>query len=350
MNSNTIRLASGKEIGPESPCFIIAEIGNNHQGDIELAKEMVQAAASSGADAVKLQKRDVDALFTREGKEAPYTGANSFGPTYAEHRLALELSVEEMAELKKTADRMGVVFFASGWDHVSLTQMIDLDIQLLKICSADLVNIPMLRQAGESGVPVILSSGMSNLEEVDTAVAELKKYHDKIILLHCNSSYPCPDEEICLPVMLSLGKRYGLITGYSGHEQGLGPSVAAAALGANVIERHFTMDRNMRGTDHKASLEPEELKDLVSMIRETEKAMKVTEKCVFSGEQKSARKLRKSIAAKTDIRTGQRITHDMVTVKCPGTGISPLLWDKVAGMTATREIPADTLIHEGDLE
>lgn len=350
MNNNKITLASGRSIGDNSPCFIIAEIGNNHQGELALAKEMITSAAESGVDAVKLQKRDVDALFTQEGKEAPYSGPNSFGSTYAEHRMALELSIDELAELKELAEKLGIVFFASAWDHVSLSQLIDLNPELLKICSADLVNIPMLRQAGKTDIPIIISSGMSTLDQVDTAVAELKKFHDNIILLHCNSSYPCPDDQICLPVMHLLKERYGLITGYSGHEQGLGPSIAAAALGASVIERHITLDRQMRGTDHKASLEPHELSAMVKMIRETEQALTVSEKRVFSGELNSSKKLRKSIAAIVDIKAGQVITHEMITVKCPGTGVSPLMWDSILGMKALKDIPADSLIHDEDVE
>ncbi len=330
-NTDTIRLNSGRVIGHGHPCFIVAEIGNNHQGELPLAKEMIIAAAEAGAQAVKFQKRDMDALFTRAGREAPYGGPNSFAPTYGEHRNKLELSIEDMAECKSLADSLGLVFFASAWDMVSLKQMFELDVELLKICSADLVNVPMLRTCAASGLPIILSTGMSDWGDIDTAVAELRRFHEKIILLHCNSTYPCPDEQLALPVMKRLKERYELPVGYSGHELGIGPSLAAAVLGACIIERHFTLDKTMRGTDHKVSLEPGELKQLVSMVREAELACRVTNKMVFEGEEKAASKLRKSIVFTRDLPAGHVLTESDLAVKCPGTGVSPVHWDDVLG-------------------
>ncbi len=326
-----IQLNSGRVIGHGSPCFIVAEIGNNHQGELPLAKEMVLAAAEAGAQAVKFQKRDMEALFTRAGREAPYGGPNSFAPTYGEHRDKLELSIEEMAECKALAESLGLVFFASAWDFVSLEQMLDLNVELLKICSADLVNIPMLRRSAASGLPIILSTGMSDWGDIDTAVGELRRFHENIILLHCNSTYPCPDDQLALPVMKRLKDRYELPVGYSGHELGIGPSLAAAVLGACVIERHFTLDKSMRGTDHKVSLEPAELKQLVSMVREAELACRVTNKVIFEGEEKAAAKLRKSIVFTRDLPAGHVISDADLTVKCPGTGVSPVHWDEVVG-------------------
>lgn len=330
-NSNTIRLNSGRVIGHGHPCFIVAEIGNNHQGEPALAREMVIAAAEAGAQAVKFQKRDMDALFTRAGREAPYGGPNSFASTYGEHRDKLELSVEDMAECKRLAESLGLVFFASAWDMVSLQQMLELDVELLKVSSADLVNIPMLRKTAASGVPIILSTGMSDWGDMDIAVSELRRFHEQIILLHCNSTYPCPDEQLALPVMKRLKERYGLPVGYSGHELGIGPSLAAAVLGACVIERHFTLDKTMRGTDHKVSLEPSELKQLVTMVREAELACRVTNKMVFEGEEKAAAKLRKSIVFTRDLPAGHVLSEADLTVKCPGTGVSPVHWDEVVG-------------------
>lgn len=339
-----IRLESGRRIGPDAPCFIVAEIGNNHQGELSLARDMVHAAAQAGADAVKLQKRDMDALFTRAGREAPYTGANSFGPTYGEHRLALELDMDAMAELKELAESLGLVFFASAWDLASARQMLDLGMELFKVCSADLVNIPLLRMVGENGVPVIMSTGMSDFEDIDTAVAELRSWHNNIVLLHCNSSYPCPDANIALPVMAQLRRRHGLPVGYSGHESGLGPSVAAAGLGACVVERHFTLDRAMRGTDHKASLEPEDFARMSAMIREVEAAMSQQGKVVYPEERASAAKLRKSIVFTRDLPAGHVVGHADITVKCPGTGISPVQWDQVLGARLRRGVLCEELV------
>lgn len=339
-----IHLRNGKRIGPGAPCFVVAELGNNHQGERSLAKEMVHAAAEAGVDAVKLQKRNVEALFTRDGREAPYSGKNSFGSTYGEHRQALELDLDAMAEIKSLAEKLGLVFFASAWDPVSTGEMLDLGMELFKVCSADLVNIPLLREVGETGTPMIISTGMSELREIDVAVNEVRRFHDRIVLLHCNSSYPCPDQNIALPVIAQLQQRYGLPVGYSGHEAGLGPSVAAAALGACLVERHVTLDRSMRGTDHQASLEPDDFARLCDMIRQVEAAVRLKEKCVFPQERASASKLRKSVVFTRDLPAGHTIGPADITVKCPGTGVSPLHWDEILGAKLKRSVLCEELL------
>jgi len=329
----SIRLRSGRVIGRQQPCFIVAEVGNNHQGKLDMALEMIREAARCGVDAIKFQKRDSEALLTTEGRNAPYNGKNSFGRTYGEHREALELDIDAMAQCKRLAEALGLVFFASTWDQVSLAQMDALGVELLKISSADLVSLPLLRQAGATGIPIIISTGMSGYPEIDMAVSLLRRYHDDLAILHCNSSYPCPEEQIALPVLQQLWERYGQPVGYSGHEQGLGPSVAAAAMGACVVERHFTLDRTLPGTDHKVSLDPHGLAQLVTMVREVEKALSVREKQVFPSEICSAKKLRKSIVFARDLPAGHVLTKSDITVKCPGTGLSPIHWDGVIGST-----------------
>lgn len=346
MNTKTIRLSSGACIGQGHPCFVVAEVGNNHQGKLEMAKEMVYAAAESGADAVKFQKRHTPSLLTRDGLCAPYTGPNSFGPTYGEHRDALELSIDEMAVVKDLSEKLGMVFFASAWDQISIDQMKDLGVELMKVCSADLICTPLLRSIGEMNVPVVASTGMSDWNQIDFAVKELRAYHDDIILLHCNSSYPCPNEEVGLPVMHALAERYNLPVGYSGHEQGLAPSLAAAARGACMVERHFTLNKLFPGSDHKASLEPSQLKELVGMIRDIEQAMQIRDKCVTDKEAGSAKKLRKSIVSAVDIPAGTRITEQHLTVKSPGTGINPMRWDEIIGKKTNCDIAADTLLMD----
>jgi len=336
-----IRLPGGRAIGPGQPCFIVAEIGNNHQGEMELARRMVREAAAAGAHAVKFQKRDMAAMFTEAGRQAPCSGPNCFGPTYGRHRLALELSIGQLAELKVLAESLGLVFFASAWDQASLRQVLDLGVGLLKIGSADLVNIPLLRQAGASGLPLILSTGMSATADIDTAVAELRRFHDAVVLMHCNSTYPCPDELVGLPVMAALAARHGLPVGYSGHERGLGPSVAAVALGACVLERHFTLDRGMRGTDHQASLDPAGLAELVRLVGEVEGAMRVTCKEVAGSELSAALKLRKSIVFARDLPAGHQLTEADLTAKCPGDGVSPIHWDRAVGLVLTAPVRHD---------
>jgi sialic acid synthase len=350
MSTSTIILPQGVRIGHGQPCFIVAEVGNNHQGKLELARELILATAEAGANGVKFQKRDVNALLSQEGKDTPYTGPNSFGPTYGEHRSALELTVEEMMELRKLAHRLGLVFFASAWDHVSVGHMRDIGWDMAKICSADLVNIPMLRQIGAMRIPVILSTGMSSWEQIDRAVAELKGFHGQVILLHCNSSYPCPEEEIALPVMDELKKRYGLPVGYSGHERGIAPTLAAVARGACVIERHITLNRNLPGTDHQASLEPAQLRELVTMIREVERAMLVGDKRIFVKESQAAAKLRKSIVTARDLPEGTVLVESDLRVKSPGTGMSPIQWDEVMGKRLLTALPKDAQLLEHHLE
>ncbi|MBU4192691.1 MAG: N-acetylneuraminate synthase family protein [Proteobacteria bacterium] len=334
----SVTLRSGVTIGQGHPCFVVAEIGNNHQGDFLVARQMIDEAAAAGVQGVKFQKRDMEALLTREGRAAPYTGCNSFGPTYGEHRNALELSIEQMGQLKEYSESLGLVFFASAWDEPSLRQVLGLDVELLKICSADLVNVPLVRKYAATGIPIILSTGMSSLEDIDVALAEIRAYHDDVVLLHCNSTYPCPEEKIGLPVMEGLRERYGLPVGYSGHEQGIGPSVAAVALGACVVERHFTLDKTLKGTDHQASLEPEELARMVGMIQEVEKAMRVKGKKVFPEEQAAAKKLRKCIVFSRDLPAGHVLTESDLTTRSPRVGVSPVHWDEVLGATLGRSV------------
>ncbi len=333
-----ITLRSGVTIGQGHPCFIVAEIGNNHQGEFDVARQMIDEAARAGVQAVKFQKRDMEALLTREGRAAPYTGRNSFGPTYGEHRNALELSIEQMAELKEYSESKGLVFFASAWDDPSLRQILGLDVEVLKICSADLVNVPLVRKYAAARIPIILSTGMSALEDIDVALGEILAYHDDIVLLHCNSTYPCPEEQIGLPVMDALRERYNLPVGYSGHEQGIGPSVGAAALGACVVERHFTLDKSFKGTDHQASLEPAELELMVTMVREVERAMCVKGKKVFPAEQAAAKKLRKCIVFSRDLPAGHVLAEADLTTRSPRVGISPVHWDEVVGSSLKRPV------------
>ena len=334
----SVPLASGRRIGPGAPCFVVAEIGNNHQGELSLAKEMVHAAAEAGVDGVKFQKRDMEALLTRAGREAPYGGKNSFGATYGEHRLALELSIGQMAELKTLAESLGLVFFASAWDLPSLEQILDLDVELMKICSADLVNLPLIREVAYSGLPTILSTGMSSFEDIDVAVMEFARTNPYLVLLHCNSTYPCPEECIALPVIENLRDRYGLPVGYSGHERGIAPSVASVALGACVIERHFTLDKEMKGTDHKASLTPEETAMMVAMIREVEDAVSAKGKKVGPEERSAAKKLRKCIVFSRDLPAGHVLAEADLTTRSPWVGVSPVHWDEVLGSTLGRAV------------
>jgi N-acetylneuraminate synthase/sialic acid synthase len=334
-------LGSGHLVGPGAPCLLVAEIGNNHQGDAAVAARMVEAAARAGADAVKFQKRDAAALLTRRGLEAAYGGEHSFGATYGEHRAALELSADELAGLARQARSLGLAFFASCWDMPSLETMLGVGMDCVKIASADLVNLPMLRRAAGCGLPVLLSTGMSSWTEIDAAVETLAPCRGRLALLHCNSSYPCADAEVGLPVMAELAHRYGLPVGYSGHERGVGPSVAAAALGACVVERHFTLDVTQRGTDHAASLDPERFALLAGLVREAEAALAVADKRVFPGETRAKRKLRKSVVYARNLAAGHVLAPADLALKCPGDGVSPLRVEDLPGRALTRAVRRD---------
>ncbi len=341
MTPAALRLTSGKTIGHGLPCFLVAEIGNNHQGRLELAEELVRAAAKAGADAVKFQKRDVAALLTRAGRTASYRGPNSFGPTYGAHRQALELDFEELAALKALSESLGLTFFASAWDEPSLDGLLKLKVELLKVASADLTSLPLIRRMVRSGLPIIASTGMSRWPEIDAAVAELTASHRQVVLLHCNSSYPTADREICLPVMLELARRYELPVGYSGHELGYAPSLAAAALGACLVERHFTLDKTLPGTDHGASLTPAEFAEMAAMTRQIERACTGSAKRIFSGEAASARKLKKAIVAARDLAAGTVLAPGDLAIKCPADGLPTLFWDDVKGLTLLADLARD---------
>lgn len=335
-----------------SHCLLVAEIGNNHQGDLELARQCVEAAARAGADMVKFQKRHMPSLFSPQGLARPYGGKNSFGATYGEHRERLELSVDDMVALKGHAEKLGLTFFASVWDEHSLEEMLSIGVGLLKLPSADLINLPLLRACAATRLPLILSTGMSTLAQIDLAVEIVKSYHDDVVLLHCNSTYPCLPENIGLPVMCRLAERYGLPTGYSGHEIGLGPSVGAAALGARMIERHFTLDKTLPGSDHACSLTPEEFSMLSRMVKEIEAASLITEKIFFAEEREVAGKLRKNFVAAYDLPAGHRLKESDLQLRCTGSGGDEVFSEGhgyIEGCYLLRPISAGQVIRTSDL-
>jgi sialic acid synthase len=271
-------------------CFVIAEIGQNHQGDLEIAKELIRQAKICGADAVKSQKRDVRSLLTPEEYRRPYNSPHSFGATYGEHREALELSPRQYAELLLFARRMGIEFFASPWDTKSAELLHRLGMNLFKIPSACVTHLTLLRQIASYRKPVLLSTGMSTLEEIDAAMEALRG--TEVAILQCTSAYPCDFRDVHLRVLTTLQERYGVPVGLSGHHRGIAVDVAAVALGARIIERHFTLDRTMKGSDHAASLEPPGLSRLVRDIRAVESALGRAEKRVQECEVPALEKLR----------------------------------------------------------
>ncbi|MEC9091053.1 MAG: N-acetylneuraminate synthase family protein [Candidatus Thermoplasmatota archaeon] len=275
--------------------YIIAEIGQNHQGDLEHAKKLISIAAESGVNAVKSQKRHTRTLLTDEEYDRPYDSPNAFADTYGLHRDALELSVEQHTELKEHAESLGIAYFVSPWDPVSSTQMSDVGMPIFKIASASITDEETVRAACKSGKPVIISTGMSTEDQIEQCVNWLRDEEiEHRYILHCTSTYPSKFEELNLSYMNSLAEKYpDCDIGFSGHHKGIAMDIAATAMGAKIIERHFTLDRTQKGGDHAASLEPAGLAKLVRDVRAYESAIGDGIKKIYDGEKPMIAKLRR---------------------------------------------------------
>lgn len=337
-------------VGEGEPCFVVAEIGLNHNGSVELAKKLIDAAVGCGADAVKFQKRSVDKILTKEALDAPYDTWYAYGKTYGEHRKALELSNEDFIELQEYSNERNIIFFASPWDEESADFLESINIPLFKIASADVINLPLIEHVAKKRKPMIVSTGMSTLEGVKDAVDIILRYTDELILLHCVSTYPSNHEEINLRNMETLRETFNCPVGYSGHERGIAVSEAAVALGACVVERHFTLDRTMKGPDHAASLEPPGLFKLIRDIQIIKKSMGSSKKRIQEREIPIQTKLAKSVVAAVDIPKGTVITREMLTVKGPNTGLSPKYIYILPGKRAVKDIKEDSAITEEMVE
>ena len=340
-----------KNVGDGHPAFIIAEIGINHQGDVSIAKNLIQKAKECGADAVKLQKRSISRILTKSGLEMAYDNRNSFGKTYGEHKIALELSEADYHKLNTYCKKMDIIFCASGWDEESIDFLDEMGIPFFKMASADLTNFPLLVHTAKKNKPMILSTGMADMKMVQAAYSQVNQINNQIAILQCTSTYPSAFSEVHLNVLKTFMKEFpDTVIGYSGHEQGIAIPPAAVALGAKIIERHFTLDRTMKGGDHAASLEPQGFAKMVRDIRHIEEAMGSTEKKIQESEAPVFRKLAKSIVSAVDINSGDSITADMLTTKGPGTGISPMRLNDLIGKISKIDIPADQVIMEEDIQ
>ena len=340
-----------RSVGGNHPAFIVAEVGINHQGDVNLAKQLIEIAALAGADAVKFQKRTIERMLAKEGLNMPYEHGNSFGPTYGLHRQALELSDDAYRELKLYAEKKGPIFFASAWDEESADFLESLEVPAFKIPSADLTNLPLLAHIARKKKPVLLSTGMSSLKEVETAYSVIRQHNAEIAIMQCTSTYPTDFSDVHLRVLKTYQERFpDCVVGYSGHELGIAIPVAAVAFGAKIIERHFTIDRTMKGGDHAASLEPIGLQKLVRDIRNTEMAFGTGVKEIRPGELSIKRKLAKSIVSTQNIKKGDILRREMLTTKAPGTGIPPFRLQEVIGKRVMRDIPEDSVITEDTIE
>ena len=329
--------------------LIIAEAGVNHNGDMKLARQLIDAAAAAGADMVKFQTFRAENLVAAHAPKAEYqTKTTSAAESQYEMIRRLELTRENHDELIAHCRRRGITFFSTGFDIPSIDLLVELGIQSFKIPSGEITNLPYLRHVGALGHPVIISTGMANLDEIGAALTVLQGAgtpREKITVLHCTTEYPAPKNEVNLRAMQTIRDRFSVAVGYSDHTEGIEIPVAAVALGAAVIEKHFTLDRTMPGPDHKASLEPDELKAMVTAIRNVEVALGDGDKRVAASEARNMSIARKSIVAARSIKAGERFSVENLAVKRPGTGINPMRWDDIVGQTARRDYQRDDLIE-----
>lgn len=339
-------------IGEGEPCFIIADAGVNHNGDINLAKRLIDVAKEAGADAVKFQTFKTEELLTRSAEKAGYQKETTPSEESQYDMIRkLELSGENFEELFAYAQEKGMIFLSTPFDKGSVDLLDELGISAFKVGSGEITNFPLLKHIARKRKPIILSTGMATLEEVEVALEAIKEEGgDDIILLHCVSSYPAKIEDMNLKAMETLGNAFKFPVGLSDHSLGITMPIAVVALGACVIEKHSTLDKNLPGPDHRASLEPEELKQMVTAIRDVEKAMGDGIKRPTKDEEENKRAARRSLVAKVDIPAGSVITEEMLDVKRPGDGLEPKYLGQIIGKKATKDIIQDAFVLWNNLE
>lgn len=331
-----------------SKVFIIAEAGVNHNGSIQLAKKLIDVAANVGADAVKFQTFKAKNVVSKKAKKAEYQKqTTSSDESQFEMLKKLELDVAAHKELIAYCQSRNIMFLSTPFDHDSIKLLSDLGLEIFKIPSGEITNLPYLRQIGMLNKKVVLSTGMANLGEIEDALDVLVSCgtaKEQITVLHANTEYPTPMEDVNLKAMQTIANAFNIDVGYSDHTLGIEVDIAAVAMGAKIIEKHFTLDKTMEGPDHKASLEPDELSSMISAIRNIEKAIGSGIKKPSKSENKNISIVRKSIVAKKSINEDELYTIDNLMVKRPGTGISPMRWDEILGQRANKSYDMDELI------
>ena len=328
--------------------FIIAEAGVNHNGSIELAKKLIDVASESGADAVKFQTFKAEKLVSKNAQKADYQKQTT-NKTESQFDMIkkLELDLDTHKELIAYCKTKNIMFLSTPFDHDSIELLSDLGLEIFKIPSGEIINLPYLRHIGKLNKKVILSTGMADIGEIEDALdilisAGTKK--ENIIVLHANTMYPTPMEDVNLKAMVTIGNTFDIAFGYSDHTLGIEVDIAAVALGACCIEKHFTLDKTMEGPDHKASLEPDELKAMVKAIRNIELALGSSVKKPSKSEIPNMQIARKSIVAKIEIKKGDKLSEENITIKRPGNGINPMRWDEIVGTIAAKDYKEDELI------
>lgn len=330
--------------------LIIAEAGVNHNGSLEIAKRLIDEASSAGVDIIKFQTFKAEKLVSKAAKQAEYQKKNIGKGEETQYAMLkkLELNNEQHEELIAYCKSKNIRFFSTAFDMDSIDYLHSLNLSLWKIPSGEITNYPYLKKIASYKEPVILSTGMCELSDIENAINVLVANgvsKDIITVLHCNTEYPTPMKDVNLKAMLEIKEKFGVKIGYSDHTEGIEVPIAAVALGATVIEKHFTLDKNMEGPDHKASLEPSELRVMVRSIRNIEQALGTGHKTISESERKNIEIARKSIVAAKDIKEGEIFTEENITVKRPGNGISPMEWENVIGKVAKRNFQEEELIE-----
>ena len=337
-------------IGDESDAYVIAEIGHNHQGDVKKCKELFRAAHEAGANAVKLQKRDNRSLYTREAYDRPYDNENSFGSTYGKHREALEFGRTQYLELQRYAGELGITFCATAFDVPSADFLAELDMPAYKIASGDIRNLPLLQHVARIGKPVIVSTGGATLEDVTRAYEAVLPINRQLALLQCTAGYPAAFEELDLRVISTYRERFDAVIGLSSHDNGIAMAPAAYVLGARIIEKHFTLNRAAKGTDHRFSLEPQGLRKLVRDLRRTHVALGDGSKKVYASEIEPVAKMAKKIVGARALPAGHVLTGDDLALKSPGDGLPPYELERVLGRTLRVPLAEDAALTFEALE
>ena len=328
--------------------LIIAEAGVNHNGDVALARNLIDAAVEAGANVVKFQTYNAKSLVTANAKKANYQIDDNITETQLEMLSRLELSQNAHKELFKYCKEVGIEFFSTAFDLESLEFLVELGIKRIKIPSGEITNYPYLLRVGSYKMPTILSTGMSSMDEIEAALTVLELgglTRDQVTVLHCTSSYPVPMRDVNLSAMLTIKNKIRVNVGYSDHTTGIEIAIAAVSMGAQVVEKHFTLDRKLPGPDHKASIEPRELREMVSAIRNIETALGGGQKEISESEKENILVVRKSIVAASRISKGERFSEINITTKRPGTGINPMNWPEVIGKCAKKDFEPEEFIE-----
>ncbi len=333
-----------------SDCFVIAEVGHNHQGNMELAHKFLDVAKECGADAVKLQKRDNRALFTRDFFDSPYTGPNSFADTYGAHREHLELDRPQYLDLQAHADDIGILFFSTAFDQASADMLADIDVPAFKIASGDLRNLPLIEHVARIGKPMFISTGGGQLDAAIRAHDTAREHNDNVCVMQCTAGYPPDWNELNLRVITTYREQFPeTVIGFSSHDNGIAMPVAAYTLGARAVEKHFTLDRTMKGTDHAFSLEPAGLRKLVRDLRRLKVALGDGVKAPYESEVAPIRKMSKQLVAARDLPAGHIVTVEDILARSPGGAMTPDRLGEVIGRTLTEDIAFERPFDEKTL-